>query len=256
MFSIDSWGDVAAIATVAGLILAVWRVRELEKVRQAQFEDSLDKEYRKIIMEVPMGVLLGKTVEGDNPELRELLYNYLDLSNEQIYLRKIGRVGYKRWTGWRDGIEYNLSLPEFAEVWEEVKQEAPGTFTWLERLEEKDFGIDPIKWPCGCKDKPSKRWFACARKRKPMNDRHTWMPEDNLLAIALYCKTLESHRGELRDPRNRTTKYLAEQVGCSEESAASKFQNQKHLMEGGGLENVSRIHKDLWRAVEPFLNGR
>ena len=168
MFSIDSWGDVAAIATVVGLILsliaAARRVRELGKLNQAQFEDSLDKEYRKIIRGIPMDALLGKTVKGDNPELRELLYNYLDLCNGQIYLRKIGRVGDKRWQDWRDGIKHNLSLPEFAKVWKEVKREALGTFTWLERLEQESFGIDPINWPCGCcKDKPSKRWFACAR---------------------------------------------------------------------------------------------
>lgn len=40
-----------------------------------------------------------------------------------------------------------LRMPVIQSVWEEVKDESPGTFPLLEKLEIEDFKIDPISWP-------------------------------------------------------------------------------------------------------------
>jgi len=66
-----------------------------------------------------------------------------DLSNEQIYLRKKGRVRKDTWEDWKKGIQANLSKPAFLDVWNEVKDKSPGTFSFLEALEKRNFNFDP-----------------------------------------------------------------------------------------------------------------
>ena len=98
-------------------------------------------------MQIPVDALIGGSVAHEKKrEIREILYNYLDLCNEQIYLRKKKRIRYSRWVEWCDGIKENLEKPAFREVWEEIKKESPQTFSFLTQLEEHNFKSDPAKW--------------------------------------------------------------------------------------------------------------
>ena len=90
--------------------------------------------------------MIGQTVNEDKKEyVRELIFNYLDLSNEQIYYRTINRISSSTWKGWSGGIEAHLKKPAFQLVWDEIKNEGNCGFTFLERLE-KDYGSDPVNW--------------------------------------------------------------------------------------------------------------
>lgn len=111
---------------------------------QTQFEDSMSEEYRALIKEIPANVLMGHE-KADEDKIAEYIYNYLDLSNYQVFLRMNGRIGKKTWKFWRDGIQDNLKLPVFEEVWEKVKSDSPNCFYELTKLE-KDFSKDPKKW--------------------------------------------------------------------------------------------------------------
>ena len=122
------------------------KIRESRKLAQTSFEDGLDQQYRKLAMNIPVDALIGKPINDKKDELREIIYNYLDLCNEQKYLRQKKRISKNRWKEWNDGIKDNLSKPAFREVWNEIKATAPDTFTALERLEKDEFKIDPAKW--------------------------------------------------------------------------------------------------------------
>lgn len=83
------WNAMSSIATAIGsLVTAIGvafvgvQIRITKKHAQAKFEDSMDQQYRILSMGIPVDVLMGQ-----EKEVRELIYNYLDLSNEQIYLR-------------------------------------------------------------------------------------------------------------------------------------------------------------------------
>ncbi|MBN1180645.1 MAG: hypothetical protein JXB49_00055 [Bacteroidales bacterium] len=136
---------ISQVATAIGVIIAAWQLWENRKIAQTSFEDSLDKQFRSLAMNIPVNALIGKTIDGNKNNLRELIYNYLDLCNEQVYLRKINRISKSRWKDWNDGIRDNLNKPEFKVVWEEIKNTAPNTFTALECLEKMDFKIDPAR---------------------------------------------------------------------------------------------------------------
>jgi len=141
------WNTIASIATALGVGFAVWQFRDSKKLAQSTFEDSLDQQYRALAMAIPVDALIGKIIpEQRKEEVRELIYNYLDLSNEQISLRKNNRVTKDTWSYWCSGIKSNIQKPAFKEVWEEIQKESPGSFSFLEELEKSDFKSDPRKW--------------------------------------------------------------------------------------------------------------
>ena len=141
-----NWGTVASLATAIGVCIAAWQIWESRKIAQTSFEDGLDQQYRKLAREIPVDALIGKPINDKKDELREIIYNYLDLCNEQTYLRQKKRISKNRWKELNDGIKDNLSKPAFKEVWNEIKDEAPTTFTALDLLEKGEFKIDPAKW--------------------------------------------------------------------------------------------------------------
>lgn len=142
-----NWDTIASIATAIGVIFAAFQIRQGKRLAQVTFEDSLDQQYRILAMRIPVDVLLGKTSPEDKKsDIREIIFNYLDLCNEQAYLRKKKRVSVARWKEWSEGIECNLRKPAFKEIWEEVKREAPNEFTGLTALELNGFKFDPAKW--------------------------------------------------------------------------------------------------------------
>ncbi len=95
-------------------------------------------------MAIPVDALIGKSLKEDELEgVRELVYNYLDLCNEQTYLRTKKRITKDTWIDWCAGIRQNLERPALKNVWLEVKTEAPGTFSFLEQLEAHEYLVDP-----------------------------------------------------------------------------------------------------------------
>ena len=142
-----NWDSLASIATAIGVAVAAWEIFKNGKRAQAAFEDSLDQQYRTLAKDIPVDALIGKPVPNDKKEeTRELIYNYLDLCNEQIFLRKRNRITPATWQDCSIAIESNLQKVAFKEVWEEVKSEAPSSFSFLEELENRTFASDPKSW--------------------------------------------------------------------------------------------------------------
>lgn len=141
------WNSIVSIFTAVGVLIAAFALRVSSKIAQTEFEDSIDQQYRELAKGIPVDALIGKVVSGDKKDdTRELIYNYLDLSNEQIFLRKKKRIRKDTWVDWCVGIESNLQKVEFKAVWNEIKRESPHTFTFLERLDKSNFKGDPAKW--------------------------------------------------------------------------------------------------------------
>mgnify|MGYP001087466850 CR=1 FL=1 len=139
--------NIASIATAVGVIFVaveMWRAHQLAR---ATFEDSYDQQYRELAYIIPVDALLGKPLAKEvESEVREAIYNYLDLCNDQVFQRSKRRISLARWQEWQSGIEENLGRPFFSEVWSEIKDSAPGHFSFLELLESKKFSSDPNDW--------------------------------------------------------------------------------------------------------------
>ena len=126
---------LANMATAAAVMVAAWQLALSKRQAVTTFEDSLAKEYRDIAATLPVKALLGEGLS--NPEYREKFdefYRYFDLCNQQVFLRKSGRVSDKTWQFWHEGIASNLKRPAFAQAWAEIAARSNGDFSELRSL--------------------------------------------------------------------------------------------------------------------------
>lgn len=126
---------LANIATAVAVVVGAWQLVLSYRQAVTVFEDSLAREYRDIAAKLPTKALLGENLNEDEYAKHfDELYHYLDLCNEQVFLRKIGRVSNKTWAFWRDGISSNLKRPAFERAWSEVAARSGGDFSELRSL--------------------------------------------------------------------------------------------------------------------------
>jgi hypothetical protein len=138
---------IASVATAVAVFFAWWQIRLAKRQAITQFEDSLGREYREIAQRIPVKALLGEEIEEKLYEKAlDDFYHYIDLTNEQVFLRQNNRITLKTWENWCDGIKSNLSRPAFKKAWAQIKSRATESFNELRRLEASDFKDDPFKW--------------------------------------------------------------------------------------------------------------
>lgn len=137
----------ASLATAAGVYVAVLQIRAEQRISTTEFEDELDKEAREIMLALPMEAIFGEVLAPDvAAKSLEQFHRYVDLCNQQVFLRNTNRVSESRWETWCDEIKINLAKPAFAGAWDEIKRRAPGEFVLLRRLESTAFDTDPREW--------------------------------------------------------------------------------------------------------------
>lgn len=140
------WSVLGSVGTTLAVLIAAWQVRSSTQQARTAFEDELSREYRELARRIPIDALLGETIADEEfDRVFPALYQYLDLTNEQIFLRMNGRIRSSTWRDWRDGIQSNLTRPAFAKAWDMVKSRS-GNFDELRRLEGEDFTGDPREW--------------------------------------------------------------------------------------------------------------
>jgi hypothetical protein len=134
-------------ATAIALIAVVVQIFLSQRQEVTEFEDDLNREYREIIARIPVKAMFGEKLSDDEYECAfPYLYRYIDLSNEQVFLRKKKRISKNTWNFWSEGIKSNLERHAFKKAWKEIKDRAELSFFELRQLEESDFLEDPRKW--------------------------------------------------------------------------------------------------------------
>lgn len=118
----ELWSAVGSLATAVAVIVAAIQIWYATRQEKTEFEDSLAKEYREILGALPPSVLLqDPTAEQAADSHFVVLYRYLDLCNEQTFLRSKGRIRASTWTDWSLGIRSNLDKHGFKEAWLKVR---------------------------------------------------------------------------------------------------------------------------------------
>ena len=137
---------VASSVAAIGVLCAFGQLHVSRVIAQAQFEDGLSKEYRELASKIPTKALLGHELSDAEFEATfDEFFRYIDLSNEQVSLRRRKRVGPVVWRDWCSGIQSNLSLPSFQRAWLQVQAECQ-SFQELRRLEAEHYANDPGSW--------------------------------------------------------------------------------------------------------------
>lgn len=142
------WNAIGSVSTAVAVLVGAYQLRRSRLQAVTDFEDNLSREYREIARSIPVEAHLGSAVEHDDKfdSFYPRLFQYIDLSNEQVFLRMNGRISSATWRQWRDGIASNLSQPAFRRAWDRVKAQAPNRFAELRRLEASGFAEDPKTW--------------------------------------------------------------------------------------------------------------
>lgn len=139
--------DLASIATAIGVFFAGRQLLLAKRQAQTDFEDGFSRDYREAIKDIPIGALLGRELGSDEIESHlDSFYRYIDLTNEQVFLRKEGRISDRTWANWLEGIQSNLRKPAFAKAWGIIKEGSQGSFDELRKLEGMKYMSDPKVW--------------------------------------------------------------------------------------------------------------
>lgn len=104
----------ASVATALGVMVAIVQLWFARQLAITQFEDQLADQYRQLIRQLPVEALMGRplTDEQHKAALGAFLH-YFDLSNDQAFLHRKGRVTRAAWEQWQDGIHDHLRRPAF-----------------------------------------------------------------------------------------------------------------------------------------------
>jgi hypothetical protein len=155
--------NLIPLVVSAGFILTLYELKQFEKAEKTKLENKLNKEYRELVREIPIEAMLDDDVDwdSDTPEVDRVsvIYPYIDLTNQQIFLRKKGKITYSRWKDWEEGIRIHLSQDEFQRAWEKIKDETNydgvKSFDELRALESppQNFDTDPHYWGVSCRRK-------------------------------------------------------------------------------------------------------
>jgi len=138
---------IANAATAIGVAVAAWQIWLSRRQAVTDFEDGLNREYRTLLEQIPLDALLGGELSDDeHNDALPAFFRYIDLSNEQVFLRMCGRVSKYTWQSWREGIRNNLNKPSFSRAWREIKDRAPDSFSELRYLETGNYTDDPNQW--------------------------------------------------------------------------------------------------------------
>jgi hypothetical protein len=133
---------------ISALVLA-YQIWQRKRQFTTEFEDSLTDEYRDIVYEIPIEERLsnGESDGKDSDHDIKDYYKYFDLTNQQIFLRKEGRVSKSTWESWREGIESNMQKESFDSAWEEINKKSDSKdLESLKRFLDNKTGGDPRLW--------------------------------------------------------------------------------------------------------------
>lgn len=138
----------AAFFAACGIVVAAIQLLFSYKLSKTSFEDGISREYRNIIKKnLPTKAIIGEELNEDEfIEALDDIFSYIDLSNEEVFLRQQGRIRKKTWYYWRDGIQMNLRKSAFKKAWEKFKASDKEMFSELRRLERSNFKDDPKTW--------------------------------------------------------------------------------------------------------------
>ncbi|WP_311171819.1 hypothetical protein [Halobellus ordinarius] len=151
---------LVTFATPLSVLFIAYQLVLRKRQFTTQFEDGITEQYRELIGEIPVEAFLGEKEVEDYTDKRQYYYEYIDLSNEQAFLRQEGRVSKSTWENWRDGIESNLDQPSFEQAWEDFKQSAPNSFKELRKLENEGMSDDPREWEHPWRAKIEAIWYT------------------------------------------------------------------------------------------------
>jgi hypothetical protein len=155
----------ANMATAAAVFVAAIALLLQRGQARTAFEDELVREYRRTVKpDLTTKALISSELDEQTFAQVADFYPYIDLCNEQVFLRLAGRVRRKTWTQWCDGIRGNLrDRDAFKNAWATMRTASPRDFGELQLLVDSGYR-DPRSWIPA----PWRAWLWLRRRDLPI----------------------------------------------------------------------------------------
>lgn len=112
---------VTAAATIAGVIVVFFQLRQLTTQIRLQHFADYTKRYQEIFLHLPEHVheanfkLVG---QANYKRIMRYLRAYFDLTFEEWYLNRKGLIDFETWSLWESGIKTALAKTALRQAWE------------------------------------------------------------------------------------------------------------------------------------------
>jgi hypothetical protein len=188
-----SLSDIAALATAGGVVLVVVQLILGRRDARTALEDDLAGEYRQLAASLPPAAFFDKEDPANacppfQEHLREYV-RYIDLSNQQVFLRMERRIRRRTWFLWRDGMHDNFDRTSFKNAWVYVRTYSPKSYDELASVY-ADWKRDPAWWGPPWWALPAKPLLR--RKVRP----EPWRPDGEAAPDLEVPRAITDSRGE------------------------------------------------------------
>lgn len=126
--------DVALIVTAAGVLAAVFGLRQSNRERLRQFEAMYVQRYWSIPDQLSLKALDSSSPESINDTDRKAMRAYLFLCEDELEMRARGYIADSTYKVWSEAARTQLEQPMFKAVWEQVAKEAAFPYQHLKAL--------------------------------------------------------------------------------------------------------------------------
>lgn len=129
-----SYEAITAFATLGGFILIIIQLYLNSRIEKSKFEYDISKRYIDIANNIKFETMY---IESNDPKFDILIkdhlnffYQYYDLTNQEIFLRRNKRIRKKTWEEWEDGVKDLIVLDSFKHAWKLINDKVSvDTFT-------------------------------------------------------------------------------------------------------------------------------
>ena len=136
----DAWSLILQVATLVAVIVAAWQLLFLSRQMHRDFEALYVQRYWTLMDQRTRGfVLAGAPRRAD----RIVILSYLQLCEDEIDCRRIGRVTDSTWNFWRSAILAQVSEAPYADVLDSLPIDR---FPQLRGLLSDTAIHDPLAW--------------------------------------------------------------------------------------------------------------
>lgn len=178
--TLQTIASLTGIATSTSMIIAYRQLRLASRNSQLSFEDALAREFRQVASRIPFAALLGSEIsEQELSDALPAFYMYFDLSDQQVFQRRHGRVSDLTWANWADGIRDTIGRPAFAKALHAILSRRPEAFSDLRQFLDAPAGDDPEEWPRTLAQAvlaPTTKPTAGAKPRRPAPTQPSALP--------------------------------------------------------------------------------
>jgi hypothetical protein len=115
-------GDIASIATAVGVLAAVAALRQAQRQRLRQFEDTYVARYWNLMDRLSLSVLRADGHGPPDEHDERVIRAYFQLCEDELELRKTGWISDATWRIWADGIRWQMQPWPFDELWRTITE--------------------------------------------------------------------------------------------------------------------------------------